>query len=66
MHDFDANGMIPKVDIGNKTGSTCIVGMQVENGKFVRVDPPQPGTFDCDNNKPAMELTIDPVAEYHG
>jgi ABC-type branched-subunit amino acid transport system substrate-binding protein len=66
MHDFDANGMIPKVDIGNKTGSTCIVGMQVENGKFVRVDPPQPGTFDCDNNKPALELTIDPVAEYHG
>ena len=66
IHDFDAGGMIPKVDIGNKTGSTCIVGMQVQNGKFVRVDPPQPGTFDCDNNKPAMAITIDPVAEYHG
>jgi hypothetical protein len=66
IHDFDAGGMIPKVDIGNKIGSSCLVGMQVQNGKFVRIDPPQPGTFDCDNNKPALALTIDPVAEYHG
>jgi hypothetical protein len=40
--------------------------MQVQNHKFVRIDPAQPGTFDCDNNKPAMTITIDPAAEYHG
>jgi hypothetical protein len=39
MHDFDSNGMVPKIDIGNKIGSTCLVGMQVQNGKFVQIDP---------------------------
>ncbi|HEV7524579.1 MAG TPA: ABC transporter substrate-binding protein [Acidimicrobiia bacterium] len=66
MHDFDANGLVPKIDIGRRVGSACLVGMQVKNGKFVRVDPVQPGTFDCDANKPAMTLTIDPATEYHG
>jgi hypothetical protein len=66
MHDFDANGMVPKIDIGRKIGSTCLVGMQVVNNQFKRVDPAQPGTFDCDNNKAALTLRIDPVAEYHG
>jgi hypothetical protein len=40
--------------------------MQVQGDKFVRVDPVEPGTFDCDNNKPPLELTIDPVKEYKG
>jgi hypothetical protein len=40
--------------------------MQVQGNKFVRVDPVQPGTFDCDNNKPPLTLTIDPAKEYHG
>jgi hypothetical protein len=67
LHDFDANGMAaPHIDIGNKTGSVCLVGMQVKGGKFVRIDPVRPGTFDCDNNKPPLVLTIDPLAEYHG
>jgi hypothetical protein len=66
MHNFDAGGMVPKIDVGRRIGSTCVVGMQVQNGKFVRVDPVQPGTFDCDNNKAAMTLTIDPAKEYHG
>ena len=39
MHDFDADGMVPKIDVGRKIGSTCLVGMQVQNGKFVRIDP---------------------------
>ena len=51
-----------KIDIGRKVGSSCLVGMQVQNGKFVRVDPVKPGTFDCDDNKPALTLTIDPAA----
>ena len=67
MHDFNAEGMAaPGIDVGNKLGSTCLVGMQVQNGKFVRVDPVKPGTFDCDNNKKAMALTIDAAKEYHG
>ena len=66
MHDFDANGMVPKIDVGAKVGSTCLVGMQVVDGKFTRIDPIKPGTFDCDNNKPALALSIDPAAEYHG
>jgi hypothetical protein len=66
MHNFNAGGMIPTIDVGARKGSTCLVGMQVQNGKFVRIDPVQPGTFDCDGNKPPMTLTIDPAAEYHG
>jgi Periplasmic binding protein len=66
MHDFDANGLVPKIDVGRKIGSACVVGMQVQNGKFVRVDPTTPGTFDCDGDKPAMTITVDPATEYHG
>jgi hypothetical protein len=65
IHDFTANGLVPKLDIGNKKGSACLVGMQVQGTKFVRVDPTTPGTFDCDNNKPPIKLTLDPVKEYH-
>jgi hypothetical protein len=66
IHDFDSNGLIPKIDVGGKQGSTCLVAMQVQNGKFVRIDPPDPGTFDCDNNKPPITLTIDAAKEYKG
>ena len=66
LHEFDANGMIPKIDVGAKQGSTCLVGVQVQGDKWVRVDPTQPGQFDCDNNKPPLVFTIDPVAEYKG
>ncbi len=66
IHDFDSNGMVPKIDIGNKVGSTCLVGLQVQNGKFVQIDPAEKGKFDCDGNKPALALTIDAAKEYHG
>jgi hypothetical protein len=66
LHAFDANGMMPKTDIGAKIPSTCYVGMQVQNAKFVRVSPTQPGTFDCDNNKPPVTVTIDAAKEYKG
>ncbi|MDQ1454985.1 MAG: hypothetical protein QOH28_605, partial [Actinomycetota bacterium] len=54
LHDFDGNGMVPKIDVGRKIGSTCLVGMQVVGSVFKRIDPTTPGTFDCDNNKPAL------------
>jgi len=66
MHDFDANGMVPKIDVGRRIGSTCLVGMQVVGGKFERIDPPNKGTFDCDGNKPALTLSVDPAKEYKG
>jgi hypothetical protein len=66
LHDFDGNGMVPKIDVGRKIGSTCLVGMQVVGSVFKRIDPTTPGTFDCDNNKPALTFSIDPVKEYKG
>lgn len=72
MHDFDAEGWAaPGIDIGRKLGSTCLVGMQVQGGKFVRIAPTDPGTFECDKDasgkpKPPLVLTIDPAAEYKG
>jgi hypothetical protein len=65
IHNFTAGGILPGVDVGGKKGSTCLVGMQVQGGKFVRVDPPQPGQFDCDNNK-TVTVTIDPLKEFKG
>ena len=47
IHDFDANGFIAPTDIGGKVASKCLIGMQVQDGKFVRVDPVEPGKFDC-------------------
>lgn len=67
MHDYDAGGLLPPgTNIGEKTPSNCLVGMQVQNGKFVRVSPTEKGTFDCDGNKPPVKLTIDPVKEFKG
>ena len=66
IHDFDANGMAPKIDVASRSGSdSCVVGMQVKNGKFVRVEPAQPGTFLC-SQEPPLQFTIDPLKEYHG
>jgi Periplasmic binding protein len=67
MHAFDAGGMVPKIDVGRKRGSPCLVGLQVQNGKFVRIDPFEPGTFDCSRSEaPVQTITIDPAKEYHG
>ena len=40
--------------------------MQVQGSKFVRIDPPTPGQFDCDDNKPPLVFQIDAAKEYHG
>jgi hypothetical protein len=66
LHEFDANGLIPTIDPGGRKGSVCLVGMQIQGDKFVRVSPLEPGTFDCGNNKAPLELTIDPLAEFKG
>ena len=63
---LSGNVVFVQTDIGKKQGSVCLVGMQVQNGKFVRVTPTEKGTFDCGGDKPPVELTIDPVKEYKG
>jgi ABC-type branched-subunit amino acid transport system substrate-binding protein len=46
-HSFNAAGMIGTTDVGNRTPSSCSVLVQLQNGAWQRVDPVQPGTFDC-------------------
>lgn len=62
LHDFDAGGMIPSTDIGGKRGSNCFIMMQVQDGEFVRVEPTEPGTFNCDGT--VEEITIDPATAF--
>ena len=65
IHDFTGGGIAPPTDIGNKRLSTCAVGMQVKDGEFVRVDPPTPGEFDCDDNR-TVTVTLDPIKAFSG
>ena len=64
VNDFDAGGFVAPTDIGDRKGSGCLIGMQVQDGKFVRVHPVEPGTFDC--NVRILTITMDPVKAYKG
>ncbi len=44
---FDAGGLIGTTDIAGKQVTACFVLTQVRGGRFVRVHPKKPGTFDC-------------------
>jgi ABC-type branched-subunit amino acid transport system substrate-binding protein len=54
-HSFNADGIIGATDVGARTPSDCQVLVQLQNGAWQRVDPVQPGTFDC---SPANVATI--------
>jgi ABC-type branched-subunit amino acid transport system substrate-binding protein len=43
---FDANGLLPPDDPGNKVAGVCQVIITVKNGGYVRTDPPGKG-FEC-------------------
>jgi hypothetical protein len=62
--NFDDNGFIAPTNIGGKIASKCLIGMQVQNGKFVRVDPVTPGKFDCTGS--VINISLDPVKAYKG
>jgi Periplasmic binding protein len=47
IHKFDADGMLAPIDLAGRRTSDCHVLTQVSNGAFVRVQPTEPGTFDC-------------------
>ncbi len=44
---------------------TCFIMMQVQNGKFVRVDPTEKGKFDCSANY-LTEVDVDPSTAFKG
>jgi hypothetical protein len=58
IHDFDAEGMWGRIDLAGRKVSGCHVLTQVQKGKFVRVYPTKPGTFDC-AKKNAIEVHLD-------
>jgi len=45
--NFDAGGMLASTDVGKRVPSDCYALVQVQDNKFVRVNPTKPGTFDC-------------------
>jgi hypothetical protein len=47
IHKFTGDGMIGPEDVGGKVISPCFDLLQVKGGKFVRVYPKKPATFDC-------------------
>jgi hypothetical protein len=46
IDNFDANGLMAPAGPASKRQATCDLFMQVRNGQFVRVDPPDKG-FMC-------------------
>jgi hypothetical protein len=56
---FDADGMIAQSNPGQGIPSNCYVLSQVQSGKFVRVFPKKPGTFQCEkNNQYTVKLDL--------
>ena len=55
IHSFNADGMIGPEDVGGKVFKNCFDLLQVKGGKFVRVYPKKPATFDC---KPSNVATV--------
>jgi hypothetical protein len=46
-HHFTADGILGSTDIGARRPSNCFLLLQATNGRFARVYPKTPGTFDC-------------------
>jgi hypothetical protein len=64
MTRFNAHGWLGSAGKslqGDGTESSCFLVLQVQNGKFVRVYPAQPGTMDC-NPSNLVQVSMDPAA----
>jgi ABC-type branched-subunit amino acid transport system substrate-binding protein len=48
IHSFDADGMLATSDIPAKKATPCTSLFQVKSGKFARVYPSKPASFNCD------------------
>jgi ABC-type branched-subunit amino acid transport system substrate-binding protein len=59
VNDFDADGMIAPVDMGDRRIIGCGIVMQIQDGEFVRVHPKKAGTFACSKkNVQVVELDL--------
>ena len=47
INGFTADGMLGRTDVGRHLPTPCFALLQVQHGRFVRVYPTKPGTFDC-------------------
>ena len=56
IHSWTGGGLHFETDPGAEARSDCYLIVQVQDGKFVRVSPPEPGTFACDPAN-TVELT---------
>ena len=63
LKGFDDNGFFAPRD--QRQPGTCFIMMQVQNGKFVRVDPTEKGKFDCNANY-LTEVDVDPSTAFKG
>jgi ABC-type branched-subunit amino acid transport system substrate-binding protein len=58
-HAFDAQGITGPTDVGQHETSNCEVLVQLQNGVWNRVDPTQPGTFDCNKaNLATLKMSV--------
>jgi hypothetical protein len=64
LTNYDDNGFIAPTNIGGQVASKCLVGLQVQHGAFVRIDPVKPGTFDCTGG--VVTESLDPVKAFKG
>ena len=62
IHEFDADGMFGKIDLGGRKVTPCHVLTQIKDGKFVRVTPTKAGTFDC-AAKNVIETKLDLIGQ---
>jgi len=56
-HAFDAQKIMGPVDVAARVPPKCIVIAQVKNGKWARVHPTKPITFDC-SSKNLTDITV--------
>ena len=47
IHDFDAGGILGPTDVGARAPTGCYVLLQVQDGKFARVNPAEKGSLSC-------------------
>ena len=47
VKDFTADGIIGPTDVGARIPNPCLITLQIQNGKFVRITPTQVGKLDC-------------------
>jgi ABC-type branched-subunit amino acid transport system substrate-binding protein len=50
IHKWDGGGLHFLSDPGANLASACFMYMEVKGGKFVRLEPKEPTTFECDES----------------